>query len=119
MKKSVLFVDDELSYLESLSSLALPVDDITCKTCDNGQDALDIMKKESFDAVFFFLVMPKMGGMQILKEMQEQNIVSKIFVVSGYLNSDIVLQCKQYGAYEVIEKPIDPSKVQFILSSVI
>lgn len=112
-------VDDDMSYLESLSSLVALEDNIKCKTCDNGLDAINIIKKESFDAIFLDYVMPKMGGMQVLKEMHEHGVTSKVFLVSGYLNRDVVLECKKYGVYEVIEKPIDPSKIRFILTTVI
>lgn len=119
MKKSVLIVDDDVSYLEALSSLVELVGSVTCATCDNGHDALNELKNRDFDAVFLDLVMPEIGGMQILKEVQVQGIKCKIFVFSAHLNDDLILQCKQYGAHEVMEKPIEPSKLKFILKSVI
>ncbi|NRA46949.1 MAG: response regulator [Oligoflexales bacterium] len=118
MRKKVLIVDDEPQYLEALSTYIVKLGDFDCTTKSSGRGALQTLSKQKFECILLDLVMPDIGGIQVLKEIQTQKIDTRVVVISGFLNAQISEQCKKYGAYDVIDKPVDMHKLKCILKRV-
>lgn len=68
--KKILVVDDEPEQTEILASYIEDADIFECKTCYSGKSALALLEKEHFDCIFLDLVMPEIGGVQVLKELK-------------------------------------------------
>ena len=118
MKKKILIVDDEPQYLAVLKGYIAMVGDFECISCNDGRSALDILEKEHFDCILLDLVMPEVGGIQVLKEVHDRKYGAKVVIISGFLTDEIAKQCRKFGAYDLIDKPIDRHKLKCILKRV-
>jgi len=101
----VLCVDDSPSILGLLSKILVPDQGFRVKkTASNGQEALDLLKRESFDVVTLDLHMPELDGVGFLKAYKGQ---TPVVVVSSINRDDtsIAQQAVRLGAKDYIEKP--------------
>jgi len=87
---------------------------------ENGADAIDILKKEKFDAVLMDLEMPVMDGRDSLLRIRsgeagESNRNIPVFAMSAHVMTDIIDSCIREGFNGYITKPIDLKKLRGII----
>jgi len=70
--KNLLIVEDDETMRESISQL-LEEDNIHITTASKGQEALDLIKKNSFDCMILDLGLEDMGGCELLKKIEKKN----------------------------------------------
>ncbi len=109
-EQSILVVDDDMLVRKVLkkyiSSLGYYVD-----TAEDGRGALDMLRSFSYDLVLTDLQMPRLGGIELLKEMfNEYPDVPKIVLTGQGTNDDIIAALKS-GAYDFLYKPIDDFEI--------
>lgn len=101
----VLCVDDSATIL-SLMKRILTSDKgfIVKATAKNGREALDILKKQTFDAITLDLHMPEVDGIEFLKQFDHK---IPVIVVSSVNRDDMSLAQKaiSLGASDYVEKP--------------
>ena len=71
----------------------------------NGQDALEAVKKDSFDILVTDLMMPGADGIQILREAKKIHPECIVIIMTGYASLDTAIQAIRGGAYDYIQKP--------------
>ncbi len=108
--QSILVVDDDMLVRKVLkkyiSSLGYYVD-----TAEDGRGALDMLRSFSYDLVLTDLQMPRLGGIELLKEMfLEYPDIPKIVLTGQGTNDDIIAALKS-GAYDFLYKPIDDFEI--------
>ena len=75
MSKKILIVDDSaLMRRVACDIIALDSRFEVEDTARNGLEALELLKKKSYDAVILDVNMPRMNGLELLREMQNQRI---------------------------------------------
>lgn len=74
----------------------------------DGKEVLQKIEKEKPDLVLLDLIMPEVGGMEVLKKAGK---TVKILVVSAVGQENMVEEAKSYGAVGYIVKPFDRNKV--------
>jgi len=109
-EQSVLVVDDDILVRKVLkkyiSSLGYNVD-----TAEDGRGALDMLRSYPYDLVLTDLQMPRLGGIELLKEMfREYPDIPKIVLTGQGTNDDIIAALKS-GAYDFLYKPIDDFQI--------
>jgi CheY-like chemotaxis protein len=102
-KCSLLIVDDELPVRESLRVLLKPHYDIY--TASNGEEALKILKKHKIHLITLDLNMPKLSGIQTLREIRKINSKVPIVIITGYATRQEQMEAGLYGVKAVISKP--------------
>jgi CheY-like chemotaxis protein len=121
-KSQILVVDDDELNREMLSGI-LSQYDYGVDTASSGYDALQELKERHYDLVLLDLNMPGMGGMQVLKLMNDDTEFRKIptIVMSATRDKETVLQCIQLGAADFLGKPYPPevirSKIEAVLAN--
>lgn len=100
----ILVVDDEAS-LRMLLSNELTRKGFSVETVDNGADALSRVRQDLFNVVLLDIVMPKMGGVEVLRTMKKENILSEVIVLTGNATHEINVECMKIGAFEYVRKP--------------
>ena len=103
-KRTVLFVDDDEILLKTLEKGVVdePYDKYFTKS---GEEALEILKREEVHVIVVDLIMPGMGGIELLKIVKKDypNIVS--MVISGYAQSaNAMMVLSDLGVYKFIAK---------------
>ena len=78
-------------------------------TAKNGGEGLDIIKnkQDEYDLVILDLVMPKLDGVGVLKQMKEENINKKVIVLTSYNSSEMIRKVSEYGVDYYLLKPFD------------
>lgn len=73
----------------------------------NGLEALDLLSRKSYDAVVLDVNMPKMNGLELLKEMQKFKISARVMMASTATKegAKITLEALELGALDFIHKP--------------
>ena len=113
MRDTVLIVDDQSSNRESL--IEILKDDYKIKEAVNGIEALEIISKnrESIAAMLLDLVMPKMGGQEVLAKMSGAGLMEDfpVLVSAGEGNLDVLKKCFEYGICDFVRKPYEDDLV--------
>ncbi|AIQ28212.1 histidine kinase [Paenibacillus sp. FSL P4-0081] len=111
---TLLAVDDEPSNLQVLSRV-FANEPYQVIWATNGLEALEMLKKRSdIDLVLLDVMMPKMSGVEVCREIRGQYSLFELPVVlltARYGNSDIAAGFKA-GANDYIIKPFDAAEVR-------
>jgi response regulator RpfG family c-di-GMP phosphodiesterase len=106
----VLAVDDESSARKLLFVILGPPA-FECATASNGEDALECLRRERFDAVISDLHMPGISGMQLLMQVRLRYPHIAFLVTTGVDDVDIGVQAMRGGADDYLVKPLRDSAV--------
>ncbi|HYE09006.1 MAG TPA: response regulator, partial [Patescibacteria group bacterium] len=105
MGNKVLFIDDELNILASLRRGQMD-EEYKCFFTDNAIEALELMEKHEFSVVVTDMRMPKMNGLQFLKECKQKYPNTVRIVMSGYTQLPQMLATINQGdIFKFIPKP--------------
>lgn len=102
----VLLVDDEKRLRESWCRL-LTRRGYGAMTAESGQEALDILTRESTDVILLDLKMPDMGGKAVLDIIAKEYQDIPVIIVTGHGTLETAMECIRKGAYDFITKPVD------------
>lgn len=111
IKNSVLLVDDNKENIDGLRSIL--DSEYTVYVALSGENALELMRRVSPDIVLLDVVMPGMGGFDVLDRMKSFDSLSHIPVIFITGASDFYNETKGLlmGAVDYISKPYDPDIV--------
>jgi two-component system nitrogen regulation response regulator NtrX len=117
-KKTVLLVDDEKKALILLSGI-LEDQGFVAEASTSADEAISIIKDESFDAIILDLKMPGKDGLQALSEIKQINPHIPVIMLSGHGNIEKAVKAVKMGAYDFLEKPVSSQKVIITLNNAI
>jgi len=102
----VLIVDDESLNREILCR-RLQREGYQASGAASGREALDILRRESFDAVLLDILMPEMGGIEVLQTLKQDPQLRHIPVImlSALTEVERVVRCIELGAEDYLPKP--------------
>ena len=117
MLRSVMVIDDEKSFAEMLRSLLSREGyDVTCLT--DASHALQQLAATPFDAVLCDIQMPRMNGLDFLREFKAKGINTTVIMMSAYGTLDTAIECMKLGAYDYISKPFKADEIRLALQKV-
>lgn len=102
--RKILVVDDEPIARENLAHI-LTKAGYAPLTAADGQEAIDILKREEFDLVLTDLRMQGRDGMAVLAETKKLWPATEVVVITGYASVDTAVEAMRQGAYHYIAKP--------------
>lgn len=112
MENIVLVVDDMELNRELLEEMLK--DEYKVILAENGKKAIEVIQEylDRLSVVLLDLVMPEMDGFAVLKEMQKNNLITKVpvIVISGESSEEA--KCFDYGVTDFIQKPFNESIVK-------
>lgn len=85
----------------------------------NGEDAVDIVKKEKIDAVIMDLGLPLMNGIETTKVIKALNNNIKIIILTSHITDEEVINSIKAGARAYCSKDINPETLANIVLNVI
>lgn len=107
----VLIVDDERNQLDLLNEvLSNAQANISVIATNNGTDALDILRRETVDAVLLDKRMPYIDGVTLCRMIRTEpkHQFLPIIIVTGSTGSEELQRCFEVGATDVVHKPYSP-----------
>ncbi|HUN70124.1 MAG TPA: response regulator [Burkholderiales bacterium] len=105
----VLIVDDEESmrlYLARILATVLKVEVTLAGTCEQ---ALRLARNYAYDAILLDLLMPGVGGFEVLKEIRRAspNVATPVIIVSVLADAATRDRCMRLGANAYVVKPVE------------
>jgi two-component system, NtrC family, sensor kinase len=108
--RRLLIVDDE----ERICGLFAQIlnERYSCETAANAQEALDWLQREPFALVITDIQMPGIGGVELLRKINELYRDTAVIIVSGVDRTKRVIDAIRMGAYDYLVKPCDPDVLE-------
>jgi PAS domain S-box-containing protein len=122
--KHVLIVDDNHTWHEILTN-SLELFGIKTDSAYSGAEAIDMLQnsKNSYDLVLMDWQMPELDGIETVKKIKNEcplcsDLPQTIIMVSSYRQEAIVDEAKDLGVNVFLQKPINPSLLNDILTNI-
>jgi HD-like signal output (HDOD) protein/CheY-like chemotaxis protein len=110
--RRILFVDDEPMVLAGLRrSLYFMCQEWEMQFVSGGQEALETMARQPFDAVVTDMRMPVMNGAQLLDEVRQRYPQCLRFVLSGQADQQTILKTVT-PAHQFLAKPCEGTELK-------
>lgn len=106
MINRVLVVDDEKAIRDSLK-LILEEEGYECDSAADGEEALLKVKNVDFDIVISDIKMPRMDGIQLLKETAKVSPDTFFVIMTAYASVETAIDALRQGAYDYLIKPVE------------
>ena len=110
MKISVLLVDDEKDFVESLAE-RLQIRDFNVTTALSGDEALKLVEDSDFDVIVLDVQMPGKSGVETLKEIKNLEQLSQVIMLTGHATVKTAIEGMKSGAYDYLMKPTDTDEL--------
>ena len=106
----VLLVEDDPTTQQSvrmmLESASMVVD-----TTDLGEDGLEISKLYDYDIIILDLMLPDIGGMEVLRRLRDSRIETPVLILSGLTGSENKVKGLGIGADDYLTKPFNKEEL--------
>ncbi len=110
MKISVLLVDDEKDFVESLAE-RLQLRDFNVATALSGDEALKLVEENDFDVIVLDVKMPGKDGVETLKEIKNIEQLSQVIMLTGHATVKTAIEGMKSGAFDYLMKPTDTDEL--------
>ncbi len=109
-KASVLIAEDEARARETLRALLEDEGYEVMCVADGGQAAIALMQG-TVDAALIDIRMPEKDGLAVLRELQGQEHMPAILVMTAYGSSAAAIEAMALGAFDYLTKPLNFDEV--------
>ncbi len=105
----ILVVDDNEANRDVLSR-RLKRQGHSVVVAEDGRQALNMMREQSFDLILLDIMMPEMNGYQVLQELKTDTMLRHIpvIMISALDDVESVVKCVELGAEDYLYKPFNP-----------
>ena len=114
-KERILVVDDERGIREGCRRI-LRSEGFEVETAENGNEGLAKAKESVYDLILIDLMMPGMGGMELLGHIRRLDPEIITIVITGYATVETAVEAMKQGAYDYIPKPFTPDQLMAVLN---
>ncbi|UXY15394.1 response regulator transcription factor [Chitiniphilus purpureus] len=112
MKKRVLLVDDHKIVRSGLRALIELEDDLgVAGEAASGLEALQLVRKESFDIAILDISMPDKNGVDTLRDLQRICPQMPVLILSGFAQEQYALNLIRSGCRGYLSKDADPDEI--------
>ncbi len=103
---NVLFVDDEVDFLETLLK-RMKKRDVNVTGVESGEKALGLLDREPVDVIVLDVRMPGMDGIQTLREIKKRYPLVEVIMLTGHASLEVAIEGMELGAFDYLMKPVD------------
>ncbi len=114
----VLVIDDD-EYLRRFIARGLSRTGMAARPIEGGHEAIDLLGKESFDAVVCDLHMPEKDGLDVLKVASAMRPPPPFIMLTGYGSVSVAVEAMKRGAADFLEKPVSIDELQAAIQAAI
>ena len=111
----ILIVDDEPDTCANLSDIFTDFG-YEVDTAHDGFQALDLVKGKAYDVALLDLRMPGMDGLELYRRIREISAGTVAIVVTAYASSDTAASVRAAGAWRIVPKPVNISKLMSLVT---
>ncbi|MGA6925592.1 MAG: sigma-54 dependent transcriptional regulator [Desulfosarcina sp.] len=115
---NILFVDDDPEILSMVEQF-LSRYEWSVTTESNGQKAIERVKQTHYCVAFIDLIMPEIGGLDLLKAIKKVSPETEVIIVSGYGTIESAIASMKMGGYDFLQKPISFDRFKTLIDRII
>jgi CheY-like chemotaxis protein len=102
--QNILLVDDEKDFADLLARELEESFGYKVNVCGSGEEALDVLTRESFDVILLDYKLPGISGLAVLQWLNEQKIETPVIFFTAYGPESVVDAATKLGAYDFIRR---------------
>ncbi len=114
----VLIVEDEPTTRVGLTEL-VSTWGFTTESAADGQEALQRITTFRPSIVISDLVMPRMGGLELLRALKEEGNALTIVILTAQGTVETAVEAIKEGAYDYLTKPVEPQRLKILLDKIV
>lgn len=118
MTTKILVAEDEeimrVTVVDHLRSQGWQVDE-----ADNGNQALELAKKNRYELLLSDIRMPGLNGEALLEEVKSSAPYTEVIMMTAHSSTDTAVSCLKKGAADYIQKPFDLDDLSFRINRIV
>lgn len=114
IKTKILIADDEVNMVWALKKVLIK-EGFEVLSAENGEEALKIFRREESDLVILDLKMPKINGIEVLRNIKDTNPKIPVIMITAHGSTDVAVEAMKLGALDYISKPFDIEELRVII----
>ena len=114
----ILVIDDEKRIREGCFKI-LTKENCLVDMAESGETGLTMIAEKHYDIILTDLMMPGIGGMEVLAKVREQHPDTVGIVITGFATLEHSIEAMKKGAFDFIPKPFTPDQVRVVVSKAV
>jgi DNA-binding response OmpR family regulator len=110
---TILIVDDDAAIRGMLYDLLS--EKYECNTASMAEEALQYLEVEKYDAIVTDLGMPGLTGIELLKRVQQTDVVTPVILISGKGSEQDPEDLIELGAFAYVTKPFNLDEIEEVV----
>jgi len=110
----ILVVDDEMGIREGCRRV-LAEEGYDIDVAEDGTVGLQRVQEKSYDLILVDLMMPGIGGLDLIKKIHEIDPEIILVVITGYATIETAVEATKRGAYDYLPKPFTPEALAVLV----
>jgi len=110
----ILVVDDDQNAKETLHRF-LEMQGFEVVGASDGEDALNRTREQTFDVIVTDLKMPKIDGIELIREVKTASPSTICIVVTGFASIDSAVEAMKAGAFDYVSKPFQLEEIKLVV----
>jgi CheY-like chemotaxis protein len=111
----ILVVDDDESFLRVMARSLLAAG-YEVSTATDGMRALDLLAGAQFDTIISDIDMPRMNGIQFLKNVRQRDADVPVVLITGNPDLGSAVEAVAHGALQYLIKPVDTEELRKVVA---
>jgi len=117
-KMKLLLIDDDEWIRDSLS-LFFEGEGCHLLAFETAEEALEALKHKTYDIIFIDYRLPGLDGLEFLRQIQSKHPDAAKILITAYGDNEVILEAKQLGVLDIINKPFTSEDIETSLSRLI
>ncbi len=114
MDRRILVVDDSEAICQQLQKL-LAKPGRSVKIVHDGTSALEFLVEGDFSLVLVDYQLPGLDGLDLIREVRDRDLPVTPILMTGYATIPTVVDAMKLGAYDFVDKPVDPDRLEILI----
>jgi two-component system, response regulator, stage 0 sporulation protein A len=112
-------IDDNVPFTEILIDFLSTFNNMeVIGVAHDGMKGMELIKNQKPDLVILDLIMPHFDGLSLLNNIYEENITTKVIILTAIGTEDTITRAKELGASYFLMKPIELSRLTNMIMSI-
>ncbi len=108
--KKILIVDDEVGIVQEIKEF-LAEEGYEAHAADTAKTGIHLIEELKPDVVLIDVKLPDASGIEVLKACKEKSPKSKVIMITGYVDQNVMDEAESLGRDAFLQKPFDLIKI--------